>query len=71
MRNPCRTFTNKAVNEMRSRVSDQIGDKASGLKWLGTFHSISAQILRNIQKKLIKNDFIILDTDDQIRLLNN
>ena len=64
------TFTNKAANEMRSRVSDQIGDKASGLKWLGTFHSIGAQILRTYPEKIgLKNDFIILDTDDQIRLL--
>ena len=64
------TFTNKAANEMRSRVSDQIGDKASGLKWLGTFHSIGSQILRTYPEKIgLKNDFIILDTDDQIRLL--
>ena len=54
------TFTNKAANEMRSRVSDQIGDKASGLKWLGTFHSIGAQILRKYPEKIgLKKDFII------------
>ena len=64
------TFTNKAANEMRSRVSNQIGDRASGLKWLGTFHSIGAQILRTYPEKVgLKSDFIILDTDDQIRLL--
>ena len=64
------TFTNKAANEMRSRVKDQIGDRASGLKWLGTFHSIGAQILRTYPEKIgLKSDFIILDTDDQIRLL--
>jgi len=64
------TFTNKAANEMRLRVSSQIGDRASGLKWLGTFHSIGAQILRTYPEKVgLKSDFIILDTDDQIRLL--
>ena len=64
------TFTNKAANEMRTRVSDQIGDRSSGLKWLGTFHSIGAQILRTYPEKIgLKSDFIILDTDDQIRLL--
>ena len=64
------TFTNKAANEMRSRVINQIGDRASGLKWLGTFHSIGAQILRTYPEKIgLKSDFIILDTDDQIRLL--
>ena len=64
------TFTNKAANEMRERVNKQIGDLSSGLKWLGTFHSIGAQILRYHPEKIeLKNNFIILDTDDQIRLL--
>ena len=34
------TFTNKAANEMKSRVGNLIGDMVTGLKWLGTFHSI-------------------------------
>ena len=42
----------------------------TGLKWLGTFHSIGAQILRQYPEKVgLKNGFIILDTDDQLRLL--
>ena len=64
------TFTNKAANEMRERITNQIGDMSSGLKWLGTFHSVGAQILRFHPNKLgLENDFIILDTDDQVRLL--
>lgn len=64
------TFTNKAANEMRSRVGNLIGDMVTGLKWLGTFHSIGAQILRQYPEKVgLKNGFIILDTDDQLRLL--
>ena len=64
------TFTNKAANEMRDRITNQIGDMSSGLKWLGTFHSVGAQILRFHPNKLgLENDFIILDTDDQVRLL--
>jgi DNA helicase-2/ATP-dependent DNA helicase PcrA len=64
------TFTNKAANEMRERVNKQIGDLSSGLRWLGTFHSIGAKILRYHPEKIeLKNNFIILDTDDQIRLL--
>ena len=64
------TFTNKAANEMRERITNQIGDMSSGLKWLGTFHSVGAQILRFHSNKLgLENDFIILDTDDQVRLL--
>ena len=40
------------------------------MKWLGTFHSIGAQILRQYPEKVgLKNGFIILDTDDQLRLL--
>ena len=64
------TFTNKAANEMRERITNQIGDMSSGLKWLGTFHSVGAQILRFHPNKIgLENDFIILDTDDQVRLL--
>ena len=64
------TFTNKAANEMKERITNQIGDLSSGLKWLGTFHSVGAQILRFHPNKVgLENDFIILDTDDQVRLL--
>ena len=64
------TFTNKAANEMKERISSQIGDLSTGLKWLGTFHSIGAQILRfHPQKINLDSNFIILDTDDQLRLL--
>ena len=64
------TFTNKAANEMKNRVGGLIGDMVTGLKWLGTFHSIGAQILRQYPEKVgLKTSFIILDTDDQLRLL--
>ncbi|MEC9458642.1 MAG: UvrD-helicase domain-containing protein [Pseudomonadota bacterium] len=64
------TFTNKAANEMKERITNQIGDLSTGLKWLGTFHSIGAQILRFHPEKVdLDSNFIILDTDDQIRLL--
>ena len=64
------TFTNKAANEMKDRITNQIGNLSTGLKWLGTFHSIGAQILRFHPEKVdLESNFIILDTDDQIRLL--
>ena len=64
------TFTNKAANEMRTRVASHIGDMVTGLKWLGTFHSVGAQILRQYPEKVgLKDGFIILNTDDQLRLL--
>ena len=40
------TFTNKAAKEMRNRVSNMLKKEAIGLAWLGTFHSVSAKILR-------------------------
>ncbi len=65
------TFTNKAAREMKIRVSGLIGeDRAEGMPWLGTFHSIGAKILRRHAELVgLKPDFSILDTDDQIRLL--
>jgi DNA helicase-2/ATP-dependent DNA helicase PcrA len=64
------TFTNKAAREMRERVERLLGPAAGGLKWLGTFHSISAQMLRrHAELAGLKSNFTILDTDDQIRLM--
>ena len=66
------TFTNKAAKEMQKRVSDLLKTKAVGLSWLGTFHSISAKILRKHAKAVGLNyNFTILDQDDQIRLIKN
>ncbi len=64
------TFTNKAAREMRERITHLIGPGAEGLRWLGTFHSIAAQILRRHAELVgLKSTFTILDTDDQERLL--
>jgi DNA helicase-2/ATP-dependent DNA helicase PcrA len=64
------TFTNKAAREMRQRVERILGPGAGGIPWLGTFHSISAQMLRrHAELAGLKSNFTILDTDDQIRLL--
>ncbi len=64
------TFTNKASREMRERVEKLLGPGGGGLPWLGTFHSISARMLRTHAELVgLKNNFSILDTDDQVRLL--
>ena len=64
------TFTNKAAREMRERITHIIGPSAEGLRWLGTFHSIAAQILRRHAELVgLKSNYTILDTDDQERLL--
>ena len=64
------TFTNKAAREMRTRITDIIGPAAEGLRWLGTFHSIAAQILRRHAELVgLKASYTIIDTDDQERLI--
>ncbi|MBW3560350.1 MAG: UvrD-helicase domain-containing protein [Proteobacteria bacterium] len=64
------TFTNKAAREMRERITHLIGPSAEGLRWLGTFHSVAAQILRRHAELVgLKSTFTILDTDDQERLI--
>ncbi len=64
------TFTNKAAREMRERITAIIGPEAEGLRWLGTFHSVAAQILRKHCELVgLKSSFTILDTDDQERLM--
>ncbi|MFN3229601.1 MAG: ATP-dependent helicase [Asticcacaulis sp.] len=66
----CVTFTNKAAREMRERITGLIGPSAEGLSWLGTFHSVAAQILRRHAELVgLKSTFTILDDDDQQRLI--
>ena len=66
------TFTNKAAKEMQNRVSKLIKKQATGLPWLGTFHSISAKILRkHAEAAELKSNFTIIDQDDQVRLVKN
>jgi DNA helicase-2/ATP-dependent DNA helicase PcrA len=63
------TFTNKAAREMRERITHLIGPSSEGLRWLGTFHSVAAQILRRHAELVgLKSSFTILDTDDQERV---
>ncbi len=66
------TFTNKAAKEMQTRVSNLLKKEATGLPWLGTFHSISAKLLRKHADAVgLKSNFTIIDQDDQIRLIKN
>lgn len=63
------TFTNKAAREMRERVGAMMGEAVEGL-WLGTFHALTARMLRrNAELVGLNSNFTILDTDDQMRLL--
>ncbi|MBB5519269.1 ATP-dependent helicase [Amphiplicatus metriothermophilus] len=66
------TFTNKAAREMKERVGALIGQGrggVEGMQWLGTFHSIGAQILRRHAELVgLRPSFAIIDADDQARL---
>lgn len=56
------TFTNKAANEMRSRVENLIG---SHYAFVGTFHSFGLKIIKENREKLgLTNNFTIVDTED-------
>ena len=66
------TFTNRAAKEMQTRVSRLLRKEATGLPWLGTFHSISAKLLRKHADAVgLKSNFSIIDQDDQERLIKN
>ncbi len=66
------TFTNKAAEEMRSRIIRQVGaDAARGL-WMGTFHSIFARILRAEHEAIgFSSDFTIYDAADSKSLIRS
>jgi DNA helicase-2/ATP-dependent DNA helicase PcrA len=47
-----------------------VGQIVEGMPWLGTFHSIGVKILRRHAELVgLKNNFTILDVDDQIRVI--
>ena len=65
------TFTNKAAKEMGARLEQMVGSAALGV-WLGTFHRIGIKILRRYGGYVgLQQNFAVLDSDDQERLLKN
>ena len=68
----CVTFTNKAAREMQNRITGFLNEKISSLPWLGTFHSVSAKILRRHAESVgLNSRFTIIDQEDQLRLIKN
>ena len=64
------TFTNKAAQEMRTRVSTLMNGAPVEGWWLGTFHALAARMLRRHADLVgLSSNFTILDPDDQQRLL--
>jgi DNA helicase-2/ATP-dependent DNA helicase PcrA len=63
------TFTNKAAREMRHRIESLMGQSFGGM-WVGTFHGLAHRLLRtHWQEAGLIQDFQILDSDDQLRLI--
>ena len=63
------TFTNKAAGEMKQRIGRLLDRDPSGL-WIGTFHSLSARLLRREAELLgFGRQFTIYDEDDRLSLI--
>ncbi|ONF43562.1 DNA helicase II [Marinobacter lutaoensis] len=63
------TFTNKAAKEMRYRIEEMMQIPARGL-WIGTFHGIAHRLLRAHWRDAgLPENFQVLDSDDQLRLV--
>ena len=65
------TFTNKAANELRERLS-AFGIQGAESVWAMTFHSACVRILRrDIDRLGFSRDFTIYDTDDSKRVIKD
>src|SRR5215467_778444 len=63
------TFTNKAAEEMRSRVEQLLGEDCRQI-WLSTFHSLCARLLRREAPAIgLSRDFVIYDSSDQLAVV--
>jgi DNA helicase-2/ATP-dependent DNA helicase PcrA len=63
------TFTNKAAAEMRARIEQMLGQNPAGM-WVGTFHGLAHRLLRaHWQEAGLAENFQILDSDDQQRIV--
>jgi DNA helicase-2/ATP-dependent DNA helicase PcrA len=63
------TFTNKAAEEMRTRVETLVGATLTG-SWISTFHALCARLLRREATAIgLRRDFVIYDSSDQVSLV--
>ncbi len=63
------TFTNKAAGEMKERIGQMLDRDPTGL-WIGTFHSLSARLLRREAERIgFERQFTIYDQDDSLTLI--
>src|SRR4051812_23168421 len=63
------TFTNKAAEEMRSRVESLLGSDVTGM-WVSTFRALCARLLRREAPAIgLSRDFVIYDSSDQLSVV--
>jgi DNA helicase-2/ATP-dependent DNA helicase PcrA len=63
------TFTNKAAKEMRFRISELLQFETKGM-WVGTFHGLAHRLLKSHWNDAgLSENFQILDSDDQLRVI--
>ena len=63
------TFTNKAAEEMRTRVEQLLGEDCRDA-WISTFHSLCARLLRREAPAIgLSRDFVIYDSSDQLSVV--
>ena len=66
------TFTNKAANELKERLSVMLGEETAADVWASTFHSACVRILRrDIDRLGFDRSFTIYDTDDSKRVIKD
>ncbi|MBQ7226071.1 MAG: UvrD-helicase domain-containing protein [Clostridia bacterium] len=64
------TFTNKAANEIKSRLESKLRESAADI-WAGTFHSVCMKILRSHGEKVgYRPGFSVCDTDDAKKVIS-
>ena len=63
------TFTNKAAEEMRTRVETLLGVDCKRM-WISTFHALCARLLRREAPHIgLSRDFVIYDSTDQLTVI--
>ena len=63
------TFTNKAANEMKSRIQELLQSPLADL-WCGTFHGLAHRTLKRFYKEAnLISTFTVLDAEDQLRVI--
>lgn len=66
----CITFTKKAANEMKERISAMVGEQAKKI-WMGTFHSVCLRVLQWHKDLLGYENLTIIKDDEQKKIIKS